>query len=155
AEAALLAPAADEGAVVNLEAEAEALFHLALPLEADGGGADDEDLIDPLPEEELLHDEACLDGLAQADVVGDEEVDPRQLERLHERHELVAHQLDAGAEGRLEEPAVGRCDRAPLEGMEVRGEASRLVETVDRTEALGLRVDDAGAELALPQDLEL
>ena len=44
-----------------------------------------QDLVDALAEQQLLHDQAGLDGLAEADVVGDEEVRARQLERLHER----------------------------------------------------------------------
>ena len=47
AEAALLAPPLDEGAVVQLEAQAEALLHLALPLRAHRGRRDDEDACRP------------------------------------------------------------------------------------------------------------
>ncbi len=49
------------------------------------------DEVDPLAEQQLLQDQAGLDGLAEADVVGDEQVGARQLERLLERRELVVH----------------------------------------------------------------
>jgi hypothetical protein len=95
--AALLAGLGDEVAVVDLEVEAEALVELFLPLEADAGGGDDEDEVDALAEEELLEDEAGLDGLAKADVVGDEEVGAGELEGLHEGRELVGLDVDPGA----------------------------------------------------------
>ena len=86
----------------HLEAQAEAPLHLALPLEAHRRRADDEDEARLLSQEQLLEHEPRLDGLAEPDVVRDEEVRARELERLHERRELVRHELDARAERRLE-----------------------------------------------------
>lgn len=67
-EAALAAAAGDEFAVVDLEVQAEAARHLVLPLQADARGADDEGVVDALAQEELLQDEAGLDGLAEAEM---------------------------------------------------------------------------------------
>ncbi len=117
----------------------------------DGGGADDEHPVHALAEHQLLHDEAGFDGLAQAHVVGDEEVDAGQLERLLERSELVIEQVNAGAERGLEEPGVGGGDGAPLEGVEVGGEVAGLVEPGGSAEAALRGADDACAELALPE----
>jgi hypothetical protein len=114
-EAPLAAAAGDELAAHHLEAQAEAAHHLVAPLQADRGRADDQDEAGLLAQDQLLQDQAGLDRLAEADVVGDEEVGARQLERLHQRRELVGHQLDAGAKGRLEAVGVGRADGAPLE----------------------------------------
>jgi hypothetical protein len=74
AEAALAPAKADKMRLMTSKSEAEAAHHLALPLEADGGRADDQDKTSLLAEDQLLEDEAGLDGLAEADVVGDEEV---------------------------------------------------------------------------------
>jgi hypothetical protein len=82
ADAALAADPGDVLAVDDLEAQAEAALHLALPLQADGGGADDQDQVEALAEEQLLQDEAGLDGLAEADVVGDEGVRAREGQHL-------------------------------------------------------------------------
>ena len=107
AVAALAAHAADEVAVEHREGEAEARLQLVLPLQDDRRRARDDDAADLLAQEQLADDQPRLDGLAEADVVGDEEVDAGQQQRLAQRLELVGHHLDAGAERRLEE-ASGR-----------------------------------------------
>jgi len=114
-EAAFLPPVADELPRHDLEAQTEAALHLALPLKAHRGGAHDEDEARLLAEDQLLKHEARLDRLAEPHIVGDEEVRARQLQRLHERRELVGHQLDARPEGGLEAGRVRRAHRAPLE----------------------------------------
>jgi hypothetical protein len=63
----------------------------------------------------------------------------------------VVQQVDAGAEGGLEEAGVGGGDGAPLERVEVGGEAARLVERVRRAQAALRRADDTCAELTLPE----
>ena len=122
AEAALLAAARHELAIVNLEAKPEPGLHLALPLRGDGGGAEDENEVDALTEEQLLKDQPRLDGFPEADVVGDEEVSARELERLHERSELVVLEMNPGAKRRLKEATVGGGDGVPFERMHVRRE---------------------------------
>ena len=82
------------------------------------GRADDEHGAGPVAQEQLLDDQPGLDGLAQADVVGDEQVDAGHLQRPDHRVELVVLDGDAGAERRLEGPAVGGGDGAPAHGVE-------------------------------------
>jgi hypothetical protein len=153
-EAALLAATRDERPVVDLEAQPEPLLHLALPLERDRGGAHDEHEVDPLPQQQLLGHQPRLDRLSEADVLGDEEVRPGEGERLHERRELVAHQLDACPERRLEELRVGGRDRVPLERMQVGGEQARVVDRAHRAEPVRFRLQNARAQLELPCDRE-
>jgi hypothetical protein len=155
AEAALDAPAGDELPRHHLEAEAEAAHHLVAPLKADRGGTDDQHEVGLLAEDQLLEDEPRLDRLSEPDIVGDEEVRAGELEGLHEGRELVRHELDAGAERRLEAGGVGGADGAPLERVEVGAEAGRRVEGLGLPEPLGLRSDHASAELEVPEDLEL
>ncbi len=47
--------------------------------------------------EQFAGDDRCLDGLADADVVGDQEAHRVELERHHQRHELIGSRLDGDA----------------------------------------------------------
>lgn len=65
-------------------------------------------------QEEFAGDEADLDGFAETDIVGDEEVDARQAQGLAQGFHLVGVDLDAGAEGawmRLGSVAVTQLQR--------------------------------------------
>ena len=62
AEAALLTTAADERPVHDLEVEAEAVLHLVAPLQGHRCRADHQHELDSLPEQQLLGDQAGLDG---------------------------------------------------------------------------------------------
>ena len=55
--------------VDDLEAEAELLVHLVLPLQTQAGGADDDGSARSVTQEQLLDDQASLDRLAQAHVI--------------------------------------------------------------------------------------
>ncbi len=79
--------------------------------------------------QQLAADEHGFDGLAQAHVVGDEQVDPWQEQGLAERLKLVGIQPDAGPEGRLEQPGVGGRDAVPPQGIQIGGESPCRVET--------------------------
>ena len=78
-------------AVHHLEAQRET-SPTALPATAGAGdaGVEDQDAPDAAPEQQLGEDQPRLDGLAEADVVGDEQADTRHAQRLEERNELVA-----------------------------------------------------------------
>ena len=138
AEAALLTPSGNEGPGVELELETEAPRHLVAPLETDRSGRDDQHEVHPLSEQQLLEHKSGCDGLAQADVVGNEEVRPGQLEGLLQSRALVVHELDARAERGLEEPRIGRGHGVPLQGVEVGAEEARLVELFHFSESVGL-----------------
>ena len=49
--------------------------------------------------QEFTEDQASLDRLAQSDIVGDEQVDPRHAQGLEEWDELVILDLDGAVEG--------------------------------------------------------
>jgi hypothetical protein len=153
-EAALLAAAGHEGAVIDLEAKPETALHLVAPLEAQRGRADDEHEFDLLAQGQLLEDEAGFDGLAQAHVVGDEQVRPGEVERSLEWCELVADELDAGAERGLEEAGVGGRDRVPAQGVQVGGKGARRIEPALGVGPVQLGLQDARAELDLPEHLQ-
>jgi len=93
------------------------LAELLLPLVAEIGRAEDAQAADDAPLQQLAGDDESLDGLADADIVGDEQAD-RALAQGHEqRHELVG----TGAHGDASQRPQGR-------GRFPEGEAGRLPE---------------------------
>ena len=139
--------------VDDAELQAELVPHLVAPLDLQAGGQTTRTLRARWRSSSSCDDQPRLDGLAQADVVGDEQVHAGHLERAHDRVELVVLDLDAAPERRLEVLLVGRGDRAPANGVEEGIEPARLVEAL----RLGKRLlaDDAGARLELPDDPQL
>ena len=113
--------------VQDLELQSELGLHLLLPLERERGGADDDDPSGPVAEQHLLDDEAGLDRLAEAHVVGDEELHPGHAERSRHRFELVLLDGDAGPERGLEGLGVGAGDRAPADGVQEGAESLGVV----------------------------
>jgi len=105
-------------------------------------------------EEHLLEDEASLDGLAEPDVVGDEQVDPRHPERPHDGVELVVLDRDAALEGGVEVLGVGGGDGAPPDCVQECVKAGRVVEARARIRESGFVVDERPG-LDLPDDGEL
>ena len=61
----------------NLELEAEAVAQFVLPVLDEAGGADDEHAPRLAAGNEFADDHARLDGLAEADFIGDEQASPR------------------------------------------------------------------------------
>jgi hypothetical protein len=53
------------------------------------------------------------DGLAETNVIGDQQIDARQQERFAQRFELLGVAANAGSEGRLKKARVRRGDAAP------------------------------------------
>ena len=96
AEAPVAADLSQVGTVQDHEQETEALLHLPLPLFQHGRGGGDDHGTCFLAQQQLAGDEAGLDGLAEAGVVGDEQVHPREAKRLAQRLHLVGIDLDAG-----------------------------------------------------------
>ena len=76
-------------AVHHLEAQRELLPQLVAPLPAQRGGCEHQDTADAATEQQLGEDQPRFDGLAEPDVVGDQQTDARHAERLQQRHELV------------------------------------------------------------------
>lgn len=126
----------------------------SLPLQEDGRRRGDDYGAHSLAQQELAGDESCLDGLAEADVVGDEEVHARKEESLAQRLELVGVELNAGAKGRLEELRVGRRDSIPPDRAHVGREQLRRIEAALGDAVPRLGAESLGIDLTLPQNLE-
>ena len=72
------------------------------------GRADDEHAARPAAHDQFLDHQPGFDGLAQADIVGDEQVGTRQLDGAHQGIELVVFDVDAAAEGGLQGAHIRR-----------------------------------------------
>ena len=155
AEASLAPNAGDEIFVENLEWQAEALLEFFLPLEQHRRRASDYDFADLLAHQQLSRNQASLDGLSQADVIGDEEIHAWQAQGFPQRFELIGVEPDAGAKGRLQEAGVGGSDAIPAEGIEVGGEVLGRVEAALGKPCPFLAGQDSGVEFALPEHAEL
>ena len=153
-EATLAAHLGQVGAVKNHEQKAEALLHLRLPLLHDGSGSRDDHGAGALAQQQFASDQAGLDGLAEARVVGDEQVDARHAQRLAQRLHLVGVDLDAGTEGRLEQVRIGGCDAIPAQRVQKRAELTGRVEAPGAEVAPRLLLQDAAVDLEVPVHLQ-
>src|SRR5208337_231780 len=105
-------------AIDDAEVEPELVPHLVPPLDLKRSRADDEYSARTVADDEFERDEPRLDGLAQAHVVGDQEVDPRHLDGPDDRIELIVLDVDARTERRLDVPQVGCRSSSPSNGIE-------------------------------------
>ncbi len=110
------------------ELQTELLAHLVLPLQRQARRADDDDCSGAVAQEQLLNDQASLDGLAEADIVGEQQVGARCIEGATERFELVRLDVHARPERRLVTVGVGTGDCAPAHRVDEPCQRGRVVE---------------------------
>ncbi len=99
-----------------------------------------------MPQQQLLNDQTGFDGLTEANVVGDEQVDASHVDGPHQRIELEVLDTDAAAKWSLEESPIGVGGRAPPYGIEEGVERVGVVLPRDRRQARAL--DDLSARAA-------
>ena len=155
ADATRPAKLAEQLAIDDAKLEAELLAQLIAPLQLQRRGADDERRARAMTQQQLLHDEPCLDRLAEADVIGDQQRRARHPQRAHERFELVVLDRDAAAERRLQRALIGARHRAPADRVQEGVELGRIVEAVSGDHRELCALDDGRAGLDLPDDVEL
>src|SRR5690606_11485935 len=107
-----------------------------------------------LAELQFAGDQTRLDRFAQANVMSDEQVDPRQQQRFAQRFELISVQPDAGAKWRLEQLRVSGRDAVPLQRVEVGGKHPRIVKTLRSDPFPGFPSENFGVEFLFPEDFE-
>ena len=129
-DAALAAEQADRLAVDDAELQPELVAHLLLPLHLQRRRADDQYRAHAVTEDQLLNHQTRLDGLAEPDVIGNQQIDPRHGYGPHHRIELVLVHLNAAAEGRLQGLVVGLRDGAPAHGIQEGLQAFGVIEGV-------------------------
>ena len=154
AETALASDTLNVVFIQNLELEAEATGQFLLPLQQHRGRAAHDDLAYFLAQQKLAGDQAGLNGFAQADVIGDEEIYPRQSERLAQWFELVGIEPDTGAERRLEKAWIGGGDAVPSEGVQIGRETLRGIEAAFGQPPPVLAAADLSIEFVLPENIE-
>ena len=152
AEAALATHPTQVGAVEDLEDQTEAILQLSLPLLQHRRRRRDDDRLRLPAQQQFAGDEPCLDGLAEPGVVGDEQVDPRQPQRLAERLHLVSVDPDAGAKRRLQEIGVRGGHAVPAQRVQERREPARVVEAPLGEVRPALFLQDAPVDLVVPED---
>lgn len=101
-QASLPAQALDAGAVHDHKRKAELVKHLVAPLDLQGNRANNQHAVSAMSKQQFRDGHAGLDRLAKAHTVGNEEVDPGHFHGPDDWVELVAFDLNAAAEGRLE-----------------------------------------------------
>ena len=153
-EAAFAAHPRNICAVENGESETETGLQLILPLVQHRRRTRNDDPVDAAAQQQFARNEPGFDGLAKPDVVGDEQVNARQSERLAQWVELVGVDADAGAERRLKEIRVGCRHAVPRQRAEIGREQRRIVEALVGNRRPAVVLKHAGVELMLPQHRE-
>ena len=96
------------------EAKAEADAHLLLPLaQQRTRRTNDQDPMRPAPHQQFGRDQSGLDGLSQADAVGQQQPRPHHVQRTQQRDALIRldrHPARRRPAHRASVPAAGRCD---------------------------------------------
>ena len=108
-----------------------------------------------MAEDQLLHDQAGLDRLAEADVICDQQIRARHAQSADHRFELVVLDHDPRPEGGLERTAVGARHRPPANGIQERVELPRIVDAVGIDLGKVGALDRRRSGLELPDDREL
>ena len=86
-----------QGSIHDAEVEAEFVPHLVAPLDLQGCWAHHENPSGPVAQDEFQHHHARFDRLAEAHIVGNQQVDPRHVHGPDHRVELVILDVDAGS----------------------------------------------------------
>jgi hypothetical protein len=109
----------DVVAVKDSELQTEPALQFFLPLEEHRRRAGDHDLGHLLAHKQLPGNQAGLNRLAEADIVGDEQVYARQPQSLAQQLELIWVEANSCAKRRLQQVRVRRCDAIPPEGLQI------------------------------------
>ena len=142
AKATLAAHARQVGAIQQHKQQPEALLKLRLPLLQHGGRCRHHEGTHLLAEQQFAHDQARLNRLPQAGIVGDKQIDSRQEQRLPQRLHLIGVKLNAGPEGCLEQRRIRRGDTIPAQRMQKGRKARRWIEPAPRQVGPALRVQN-------------
>ncbi|SIN00495.1 Uncharacterised protein [Mycobacteroides abscessus subsp. abscessus] len=112
------------------ELQAEFVPHLVLPLQRQAWRAHDHCGAGTMPQEQFLHDQAGLDGLAQSNVIGQQQVGPRAGQRPTQWFELVCLDGDPRPERCLVAVRIRRGDRAPAHRVDEAGQGDGIIKAL-------------------------
>lgn len=106
-----------------------------------------------MPDDEFEDRHPGLDGLAEAHVVGNQQIDPRHLDRTHHRIKLIIFDVNSAAERGLDRLYVSSGSGSPAHGIEECVESNGIV-VACRVGERNL-LDDLGSWFQFPEDLQL
>ena len=129
--------AVDDGKV-----EAEFLRQFVLPLQEHRGRRRHDDHLNAATQEQLSNDQPGFHGLAEADIVCDQQIDARQLQRLGQGKKLVGVQPDARPERRLKQLPIRRGGGPPFRRAQVSAQALGPFEGLGQQGGPVVRVED-------------
>jgi hypothetical protein len=96
-------------------------------LQGHGRGRRHQHEVDPPSQQKFADHQRCLDGLTQADIVGNQQIHPWKAKGFTQRRQLIGIEADACAERGLEQVAVGCSGSAPFNGAKERREHLSVV----------------------------
>ena len=137
--------------VDDLERQAELGLQFLAPLAGHRGGGQHHREVDPPAQHHLAQDQPRLDRLAQPHIVGDQQIDARQPQRLAQGEQLIRVEANAGAKRGLEQVALGRGRGAPFDRAEIGGERLRSISTAEPERSPCLLVAQPGVDLGIPE----
>ena len=146
---------ADALAIDDVERQTELAFELVLPLHRHCRRRCDDDEVDAAPQQQLAGDEPGLDRLAEADVVGNQEIDAGQSQRLAKRQQLIGIKpmpARKGAWSRSRSAAVAERQRIARKCAARTSGLSGRAAPDTRPSVLS---EDGGADFGIPQDFDL
>ncbi len=106
-----------------------------------------------MPQKKFLNDQTSFDCLAKTDIIGNEQIDARHVDRTYQRIELEVLDTDAAAKRSLEKPPIGVRCCPPSHSIKKGVERTRIVLSRDQGKARAL--DDLSARLDFPNDFQL
>ena len=89
-----------------------------MPLDLQGCGTHHENPSGPVAQNEFQDGHTRFNRLAQANIVGNQQIHPGHVHGADHRVELVILDVNPGAEGRLDIPHVSGRGRTPADGIE-------------------------------------
>ena len=141
-------------AVDDGEVEAEFLRQLVLPLQQHRGRRRDDDHLNAAAQEQLSNDQTGFHRLAEADVVGDQQIDAWQVQRLGQGKKLVGVQPDARPKRRLEQLPIRRRGGPPFRRAQVSAQALGPFEGLGQQGRPVVRVEDLRLQLGRESKLD-
>ena len=140
--------------VEKAKGQAEAGLQFILPLQQHGRRAGHHDLPDLFPQQQLAGNQPGFDGLAEAHIITDEQIDTRQQQRFTQRLQLIRLQANPGPERRLKAIRIGRGQAIPAQSMQIGGKPGGGIETTLPEGRPGFPTEDLSIEFMLPQHLQ-
>jgi hypothetical protein len=115
--------------------------------------AADEDEINTPAQQHFAENQACFHRLTGADIVGNQQIDPRKAQGLPQGKKLVGVLVDAGPEWGLEQVPIGGGRGIPAKRAQIGREYARVVGSELRDAGPAFVLQNRAVELRIPKNL--